>query len=214
MTTAQTPSTGPGGMLPAIGARVYTADGADLGKVKDLAGSCFKVDAAMQPDYWLATDCVATSGAGEVRLTFPKDRLGDAKIDGPDHSGVHRHTDGPTVNYSPAAGGAWPHHLPTAAHCTEVRQMPVEPSSEPAQDLGLGERVAVGWSVFTKDGEDLGTVKEVRGGYFKVDAARHPDYWLQAQAVHASADGRITLEFVQELLDDYKVEQMPEPPLG
>ena len=84
-------------MLPAVGARVYTADGDEIGKVKDLAGSCFKIDAPMQPDYWLANDCVATSSAQEVRLTLPKAQLGDAKMDSPEHTGVHRHPDSPST---------------------------------------------------------------------------------------------------------------------
>lgn len=86
-----------GGSTPSVGAEVYTADGDKLGKVKEVVGSCFKVDAPMQPDYWLARDCVATSAGSEVRLTFAKDRLNDAKIDGPEHTGMHRHDPGDTV---------------------------------------------------------------------------------------------------------------------
>lgn len=78
---------------PAVGAEVYTADGDKLGTVKEVAGSCFKVDARMQPDYWLSSDCVTSATAGGVRLSFDKDRLGDAKVDGPGHTGVHRHDD-------------------------------------------------------------------------------------------------------------------------
>jgi hypothetical protein len=80
------------GTVPTVGERVVTSDGDELGKVKELSGSCFKVDASMQPDYWLATDCIATNTGAEVRLSFAKDRLGDAKVDGPEHTGVHRHT--------------------------------------------------------------------------------------------------------------------------
>jgi hypothetical protein len=81
-----------GGMTPTIGARVLTADGNELGKVKEVAGSCFKVDASMQPDYWLGSDCVASATGADVRLAINKDQVGDAKVDGPEHSGVHRHT--------------------------------------------------------------------------------------------------------------------------
>ncbi|MFN8558961.1 MAG: PRC-barrel domain-containing protein [Dehalococcoidia bacterium] len=83
-----------GGTTPRLGERVYTADGDELGTVKDVAGACFKVDATMQPDYWLATDCIASSAGDGIRLNFRKERLGDMKLDGPDneHKGVHRHT--------------------------------------------------------------------------------------------------------------------------
>jgi hypothetical protein len=77
--------------IVAVGAEVYTADGDKLGTVKEVAGGCFKVDARMQPDYWLASDCIASGTMGDVRLTFDKDRLGDAKVDGPGHTGVHHH---------------------------------------------------------------------------------------------------------------------------
>jgi hypothetical protein len=80
------------GAMPIVGARVVTADSDELGKVKEVVGSCFKVDASMQPDYWLGTDTIASTTTTEVRLSIAKDRVGDAKVDGPEHSGVHRHT--------------------------------------------------------------------------------------------------------------------------
>lgn len=52
----------PMGVTPTLGARVVTADGDELGKVKEVSGTCFKVDASMQPD------------------------LGDAKLGGPGHT--------------------------------------------------------------------------------------------------------------------------------
>jgi rRNA processing protein Gar1 len=85
-------SGGYSGTIPTLGARVVTADGDELGKVKEVSGTCFKVDASMQPDYWLGSDCVTSSTGAEVRLSIRKDQVGDAKVDGPDHSGVHRHT--------------------------------------------------------------------------------------------------------------------------
>ena len=86
-----TMSTGYTGSMPMVGAKVFTSDGDEIGKVKEVAGTCFKVDASMQPDYWLGTDAIASSTGGDVRLAFTKDRLGDLKMDGPEHSGVHRH---------------------------------------------------------------------------------------------------------------------------
>jgi hypothetical protein len=90
-------TTSNGGSAPMVGAEVYTADGDKLGTVKEVAGTCFKVDARMQPDYWLARDCVASSAGNDVRLTFDKDRLDAAKVEGPEHTGLHRHDPGDTV---------------------------------------------------------------------------------------------------------------------
>jgi hypothetical protein len=75
----------------AIGAPVQTHDGKDLGKVKEVVGGCFKVDAPMRPDYWLATDSITGSDGGIVTLRFDKDELDEAKQEGPEHSGYHRH---------------------------------------------------------------------------------------------------------------------------
>jgi hypothetical protein len=73
---------------PVIGARVFTTDGDELGKVKEVVGGAFKVDAAMQPDYWLPSDCVSSTTTSEVRLNITKDRLGDAKVEAPARSGA------------------------------------------------------------------------------------------------------------------------------
>ena len=65
------------------GAEVFTSDGDKIGEVREVRGSSFKVNAAMQPDYWLPTGTVATTSGNRVTLTFHKDRLGDYKSDEP-----------------------------------------------------------------------------------------------------------------------------------
>ena len=97
------------GGAPAVGARVTTADGDELGTVKEVSGGCFKVDAPMQPDYWLASDCIADAAAGGVRLRISKDQLSDAKLEGPEHTGVHRHQDGDILILEPRQRkeGSW-----------------------------------------------------------------------------------------------------------
>jgi hypothetical protein len=77
---------------PSIGARVVTIEGEQLGTVKEVSGACFKVDAPMQPDYWLASDCIESMSGSDLRLNVPKQRIGDAKLDSFEHSGIHRHT--------------------------------------------------------------------------------------------------------------------------
>ena len=64
---------------PTIGSKVHTADGDKLGEVKEIRGSHFKVNASMQPDYWLDTTCIAGVDGGHVRLAFAKDRLDEYK---------------------------------------------------------------------------------------------------------------------------------------
>jgi len=85
---------------PTVGAEVVTSDGDKVGEVKEVSGSCFKVDAPMQPDYWLARDCIAGVSGDAVRLNMTRDRLGEMKLDGIDdasetgvHTGIHHHGD-------------------------------------------------------------------------------------------------------------------------
>jgi hypothetical protein len=73
---------------PTVGARVVTADGEELGTIKEVVGGCFKVDAAMQPDYWLGSDCIASTTTSDVRLGITQEQVDSAKIDAPDNSGV------------------------------------------------------------------------------------------------------------------------------
>ena len=62
--------------------------------------------------------------------------------------------------------------------------------------------LAVGTEVYSEDGDRLGTVKEVRGQHFKVDARMQPDYWLPMTAVRPAADGRLTVMADAERVDN------------
>jgi hypothetical protein len=79
------------GATPVTGTPVFTSDGDELGKVKETSGGCFKVDVTMQPDFWLGMDAVSEVTTSRVLLSIPKDRVGDFKLEGPEHSGVHHH---------------------------------------------------------------------------------------------------------------------------
>ncbi len=73
----------------AVNTPVYSSDGEELGKVKEIRGRYFKVDAPMQPDYWLGMDAIGsrsgTTGDGSgVYLTIPKSRLSEYTIANPD----------------------------------------------------------------------------------------------------------------------------------
>ena len=73
--------------------------------------------------------------------------------------------------------------------------------------------IAEGADVLAADGDKIGEVKEVRGGYFKVNVHLRPDYWLQRQFVTSNADGKVTMSFKKDELDDYKVTDLPEEPV-
>ena len=66
-----------------VDAEVFTSDGDRIGKIKEVGGGSFKVDATMQPDYWLPTDTVASTSGNRVTLSFHKDRLGEYKSSEP-----------------------------------------------------------------------------------------------------------------------------------
>jgi len=85
-----------GSHTPAVGTKVMTADGDELGTVKEVSGACFKVDAPMQPDYWLGEDSIASRTGASVSLRFSKASLGETSLeeqkqDRPGHTGYHRH---------------------------------------------------------------------------------------------------------------------------
>lgn len=67
----------------AIGQDVYTRDGDHLGKVKEVQGDRFKIDASMQPDYWLPASALGRPLGNDLTVTFTKDQLGDHKVSAP-----------------------------------------------------------------------------------------------------------------------------------
>jgi hypothetical protein len=69
-------------------------------------------------------------------------------------------------------------------------------------DLIPFESVPVGAEVYTEDGKDLGTVREVRGPCFKVGARWPFGYWLPLGAVDAVAPERVTLLIPAAWLSD------------
>src|SRR5215216_5009469 len=62
-----------------------------------------------------------------------------------------------------------------------------------------------GAPVVTMDGEQLGTVKEVRGRCFKVDAPMTPDYWLSIDNVSSGTGGQVVLRFNKDQVGDFKL---------
>jgi uncharacterized protein (TIGR02271 family) len=68
-----------------LGYPIVDVNGRDVGRVKEIAGGCLKVDAPMAPDYWLPDDCVASVNGGVMTLALDRDHLGDYKTDRPDN---------------------------------------------------------------------------------------------------------------------------------
>ncbi len=68
---------------PNPGARVVTLDGEELGKVAEVEGSYFKVDAPMRRDYWLGSDFIVQSSQENVSLSFAKVDLDAHKLNEP-----------------------------------------------------------------------------------------------------------------------------------
>lgn len=71
--------------------------------------------------------------------------------------------------------------------------------ADPVSDLKPG------LPVYTSDNHQIGTVKEVADGSFKVDAPMRPDYWLRRDAVLSFSAERVTLDVEQDRLNDVKV---------
>jgi len=83
---------------PVIGHHIYTQDGDHLGKVKEMRGRFFKVDAPMQPDYWLPVDTVVSASGDRITLAFEKHQLGDYKVGDPDDAKMGRDTKAPDTH--------------------------------------------------------------------------------------------------------------------
>src|SRR5262245_55882453 len=74
-----------------VGDLVEGADGSELGKVKEVGDSCFKVSVPKGRDYWLPKGALGDAGNHLARLRFDKDHLGEARIVTEEHEGAHQH---------------------------------------------------------------------------------------------------------------------------
>jgi hypothetical protein len=77
---------------PIIGAKVVTADGKPLGKLMEIDGDCFKVDAPLQPDYWLNSKVVSRTSPSEIQISLNLRDLDLAVDHSHGHSGLHSHS--------------------------------------------------------------------------------------------------------------------------
>ncbi len=70
----------------------------------------------------------------------------------------------------------------------------------------MPDQIAVGASVVTSDGKDLGRVKEVSETAFLVDAPRQFDYWLYLSLAAEATSERVTLTVRDADLGAYKMD--------
>jgi hypothetical protein len=66
--------------------------------------------------------------------------------------------------------------------------------------------IAVGATVVTADGKELGKVAEVRDGAFRIDIRRRHDYWLGEDQVGEATAERVTLLVGESDLGGYKMD--------
>lgn len=78
-------------------------------------------------------------------------------------------------------------------------------SSPLNKEIITGMVPPLGAPVRTMDGEHLGTVKEVSGQQFKVDARYSRDYWLSLTLVSDATPECLTVGCDASALDDFKL---------
>ena len=66
-------------------------DGHELGRVKELDATCFKLDARLAPDWWLDLNTIAGEQNGTFTLRTTREELGQARPEEEDHLGLHMH---------------------------------------------------------------------------------------------------------------------------
>ena len=59
--------------------------------------------------------------------------------------------------------------------------------------------------VFTREGEQFGYVKEVQGGYFKIDVPLAKDYWLSTAYIAESTLDRVTLSLAKAEIEEHRL---------
>jgi hypothetical protein len=63
--------------------------------------------------------------------------------------------------------------------------------------------------VVTADGEQFGYVKQVQGGYFKIDVPMAKDYWLSTAYIADSTLDRVVLSLNRSELDEHRLSAVP-----
>ena len=59
--------------------------------------------------------------------------------------------------------------------------------------------------VWTRDGEQFGYVREIHGGYFKIDVPMAKDYWLSNSYIESSTLDKVTLNLNKDEIDEHRL---------
>ena len=76
----------------------------------------------------------------------------------------------------------------------------------PSRTLAQEGVPTTGATVYSADGEHLGTVKAVSGSCLQVDAPLRPDYWLAPDCVASSTATEVRLSVTKDRLRDEQLE--------
>lgn len=74
-------------------------------------------------------------------------------------------------------------------------------------ESAFGLQPRPGQAVFTRDGHELGSVKECATDAFKVDVARKRDYWLSIGSILSISEQRVEMDFDAQSLDAYRLDE-------
>jgi uncharacterized protein (TIGR02271 family) len=170
-----------------IGQRVYSSDGSELGTVKEVRGAYFKVDAPMQPDYWLRTDTCRSDGG---RLVVMDDAERYENVDALEREGTGAYARGET--YAETTTTEHAHHTGR----DDERRAGVERErleDEDEETLRLREeRLRVG-----KEREQAGEVRLGKQVVERTETAEVPlreeRVVIERRAVNKPADGDVDL---------------------
>lgn len=73
-----------------VGSSVWTSDGKELGRVKNVEESAFQVDVRLASDYWLERTIIKAIAVERIDLSVAESELGGYKMDRPhDPNGFH-----------------------------------------------------------------------------------------------------------------------------
>lgn len=64
---------------------------------------------------------------------------------------------------------------------------------------------AVGCSVLTSEGERMGRVKKVQGGYFELEVPGDPDFWLSSAYIDSWNDDTVRLNVGRQELEEHRL---------
>jgi hypothetical protein len=67
------------------------------------------------------------------------------------------------------------------------------------------DETMIGIPIFTRDDSQIGTLKEIHRGYFKVDAPFQPDYWLSDDHLTSASGNELRLAFTEDQVGDYRL---------